>query len=87
MATLQESRQEKVRNFVALRLFTTTWGSISNSKIACFCGYIMWRPFANCNVSGAGEEKEDSVIVLKNCTACLLVTHCSVDYRRVHRKI
>ena len=47
----------------------------------------MWRPFANCNVSGAGEEKEDSVIVLKNCTACLLVTYCSVDYRRVHRKI
>ena len=42
---------------------------------------------ANCNVS-AGASREaagDGAVVLKKCTACLLVKYCSVDCQRNHR--
>ena len=40
---------------------------------------------ANCNV-GAGDAG-DGAVVLKNCTACLLVKYCSVDCQKAHRKL
>jgi len=40
---------------------------------------------ANCNVS-AGANHDAGAVVLKKCTACLLVKYCSVDCQRAHRK-
>ena len=35
---------------------------------------------------GEGNRAEDGALVLKKCTACLLVKYCSVDCQRAHRK-
>ena len=42
---------------------------------------------ANCNVSACAshDAAEDGAVVLKKCTACLLVKYCSVDCQRAHR--
>ena len=40
---------------------------------------------ANCHVS-AGAHRDAGAVVLKKCTACLLVKYCSVNCQRTHRK-
>ena len=57
---------------------TSTQSSPSNQADVC----------ANCNVSAcatlaAGDG--GAVVLLKNCSACLLVKYCSVDCQRAHR--